>query len=942
MLNAGDCGSWVVDQSTCQVYGHVVASDGMGDTYVVPLNATLQDMERKLGAAVCLPSEAYVLTWLAQHAKASAQEVTVPVRSKKKKVAFHDSKMDRAEPAEKLQRPAGYSQSQASVSPAPATIRTPAPIEDYCNSCNARFEGTSKDVRSNLLHHLQTCSRQNTDVAPKNESSPLQDAAKETLDEWSKTSSVSNAKKEQQKTTDNKSTQQIRPVPWSIRSMYSSFKEKSSSDSQQKAGGKGKSSSNSKDNKLGGAAPAKKTSAPASQASTAKDFKNDTEKSKSKKDSASPLTSKSPPVPSSALAGRISRDLPLAPPGSSAMREHRSSLPVATSKSSRMRQDRRVLTPPPSHQALPLVHGQKSVHGSSIDPPHLIHSRSSRHVSYEGYTFTKCDFKQTGQKETWAVARMTPMPVSQEDLKDHIKRNRKKHITALDEYNDEKMKGFKRKQVDNLIQECTKIDGDYGYEYELASIKLDARKTKSKLSETLSMQVILKRQLRADLPHELSTGPPMDLHANLPSQVMNLLIGDEPAKARDYGGGTQDVRHRSTNVAFASHPEHVPVPVFPTYGQFPSHGVQYADNRLPLFDAAPQPVSSLTSPAQGLRLPLQPHGFPLPPPSFSAMDQETQGTQGHLEVNDPKKKKKSAPKIVHIRSETRKKHDDLSNSDSLSDVSLELNSDHSWAKTDATPDTAFSGESREYRKKRKSHKESKDDSDNKVNLERTPQSYAKEGQVYRGFGRKEHRRSSLSPGRRSRDVPVDRIHPRQDLDLDSEHHGRRPTPLRYSYGTRYSDHGHYEVEPAISFPTNRAPHRRRSSVSPERPSHRRSMSYDLDRSIIHDSRALVPAPRPSDLYDREGWLAQEQERWERKRLRREMELERIERLEDRARARRTRELEMQERVEHYDRMERMRRERMRRENVERDESLRGSIYDDHYTPRRPRDMDYYQ
>ena len=86
VLNAGDCGSWVVDLSTCEVYGHIVASDAMGDTYVVPLDATLRDMKKRLQAAVSLPTEADIHAWLAQHAKAAAEQVTVPARSEKNKL----------------------------------------------------------------------------------------------------------------------------------------------------------------------------------------------------------------------------------------------------------------------------------------------------------------------------------------------------------------------------------------------------------------------------------------------------------------------------------------------------------------------------------------------------------------------------------------------------------------------------------------------------------------------------------------------------------------------------------------------------------------------------------------------------------------------------------------------------------------------------------------
>ena len=65
VLNAGDCGSWVVDSVTHEVYGHVVASDAFGDAYVIPLDNTFRDMKQQLAAyEVCLPTESEVFEWV--------------------------------------------------------------------------------------------------------------------------------------------------------------------------------------------------------------------------------------------------------------------------------------------------------------------------------------------------------------------------------------------------------------------------------------------------------------------------------------------------------------------------------------------------------------------------------------------------------------------------------------------------------------------------------------------------------------------------------------------------------------------------------------------------------------------------------------------------------------------------------------------------------------
>lgn len=59
MLDPGDCGSWVVDRETCEIYGHVVAVDALEEAYIIPLNATLRDIQKSLAAkSVSLPVKA--------------------------------------------------------------------------------------------------------------------------------------------------------------------------------------------------------------------------------------------------------------------------------------------------------------------------------------------------------------------------------------------------------------------------------------------------------------------------------------------------------------------------------------------------------------------------------------------------------------------------------------------------------------------------------------------------------------------------------------------------------------------------------------------------------------------------------------------------------------------------------------------------------------------
>lgn len=57
IVSDGDSGSWVIDPATFEVYGHVVATDMLGDAYVIPLDRTLADIQTFFGAkSVTLPA----------------------------------------------------------------------------------------------------------------------------------------------------------------------------------------------------------------------------------------------------------------------------------------------------------------------------------------------------------------------------------------------------------------------------------------------------------------------------------------------------------------------------------------------------------------------------------------------------------------------------------------------------------------------------------------------------------------------------------------------------------------------------------------------------------------------------------------------------------------------------------------------------------------------
>ena len=89
----------------------------------------------------------------------------------------------------------------------------------------------------------------------------------------------------------------------------------------------------------------------------------------------------------------------------------------------------------------------------SLPDHHSFPSNSMPPIGYVGYIFTKQPVENMGQRETWAMVNRELMPASQADLKNQVEKLRKRGVTGLDQYNDLDMKGYKRMQVDDLIQD---------------------------------------------------------------------------------------------------------------------------------------------------------------------------------------------------------------------------------------------------------------------------------------------------------------------------------------------------------------------------------------------------------------------------------------------------------------------------------------------------------
>jgi hypothetical protein len=64
VLQPGDCGSWVIDSASGEVFGHIVASGNFGEAYVLALKLTVENMENSLGVdEVRIPTQGDLELW---------------------------------------------------------------------------------------------------------------------------------------------------------------------------------------------------------------------------------------------------------------------------------------------------------------------------------------------------------------------------------------------------------------------------------------------------------------------------------------------------------------------------------------------------------------------------------------------------------------------------------------------------------------------------------------------------------------------------------------------------------------------------------------------------------------------------------------------------------------------------------------------------------------
>ena len=154
--------------------------------------------------------------------------------------------------------------------------------------------------------------------------------------------------------------------------------------------------------------------------------------------------------------------------------------------------------------------------------------------SYEGYTLTREPVENVGRQRTWAYCRRDPVDVTQEYLKERL--NNERRGLSSNQYNSPEMDGFKRCQVDRLLydQNTKEIMNESGYEYGLASVKLQGQVEDGHVTPTC-IDVILQRRPCPDI------GPWRRLSAGLLSfgRVVDLSGRSESEIAQDHASGRE-------------------------------------------------------------------------------------------------------------------------------------------------------------------------------------------------------------------------------------------------------------------------------------------------------------------------------------------------------------------------------------------------------------------
>ena len=460
---------------------------------------------------------------------------------------------------------------------------------------------------------------------------------------------------------------------------------------------------------------------------------------------------------------------------------------------------------------LPQVDGRYTPQGPAVNSlPSL--SKGRVPITYEGWNFTKQAPSRANEKATWALVLKTKMPLSQDELRNQVAKQRKKGKSVTERYNDPDMDGFKRKQVDRLIADKTRMELDPRFEYKLASLRLEQGRTKQNSRQTTSMQAILKRVYRSGDDQPLASG--QDRAQELEGEIVDLTGADEPAYSQSgYSSGSPGL------YGVQPLPEYIHAQ--PYDDPMHAHAGYYHDQGPAVQTVHPDYVQPSPHPQEHYQQQYMPQQGPHqhPQPHHQHQEQHHVHEQHPPDNNakkDKKDKKKDQKPEVHQKKE--RKHKDYSDSSSDSDAGSSLY-------TDRTPDTEYSAQSAHaYHEKKKG-----------------------------GSSRKTSRRDSRS---HDRDLsPVRQVYRER----------YRKSPARSTHSG--SEQEVYEI--ITSDGQHGRPYKTRTYVKEHPAFHQRALSYDDDRNHRPATRQKRLNSYAHPVLDEHPYEEKERLKWELEELRRQ-------------------------------------------------------------------------
>ena len=165
-----------------------------------------------------------------------------------------------------------------------------------------------------------------------------------------------------------------------------------------------------------------------------------------------------------------------------------------------------------------------------------VNGRGVLATTYCGYIFQKAEPEYGQPKKTWARVMKNEIPISGDDLLARVRKHQRKGVSVLKQY--ESLTPLKRTQVDRVLEEKRRADKDPRYEWNIASLSTEERNIGRSGKETVSMQVILRRQQKKGLSLGNSdqkglSGVIVDIHApkkeTKNQQGFPTLSGERPS-----------------------------------------------------------------------------------------------------------------------------------------------------------------------------------------------------------------------------------------------------------------------------------------------------------------------------------------------------------------------------------------------------------------------------